>query len=131
MTAQLNAYIHSEQARAQATFYTQALGGEVLSVMTYGEMPGTPEATKDKVMHMVLSIAGGNLLFLSDSFEPVRGKRFISLALTYENEEDARQAFTNLAKDGAVKFPFDLQPWGAHYGEIEDKFGVHWQIVKQ
>lgn len=131
MTAQLNAYIHSEDAKAQAAFYTQALGGEILSVMTYGQIPGTPEASKDKVMHMVLSAAGGNILFLSDSFEPVRRERSISLALTYKNEADARQSFEKLARDGAVKFPFELQPWGAYYGEIEDKFGVNWQIVKQ
>jgi len=130
MTAKLNAYIHSEDARTQAAFYTQALGGEIHSVMTYGQTPGTPEAIKDKVMHMVLSVAGGNTLFLSDSFEPAQGGRFISLALSYENEADARQSFENLAKGGTVKYPFELQPWGAYYGEIEDKFGVNWQIVK-
>lgn len=135
MAAQLNAYIHSEDARAQAAFYAEALGGEILSTMTYGQTPGTPEAIKDKVMHMVLSVAGGNLLFLSDSFGTgggsPKGVRFLTLALSYDNEAEARQAFEKLARDGAVKYPFELQPWGAYYGEIEDKFGVNWQIVKQ
>jgi len=131
MAAQLNAYIHSEDARTQAAFYVQALEGEIHSIMTYGQTPGTPEAFKDRVMHMAMSVAGGNSLFLSDSFGPSQTGRFISLALTYENEGDARQSFENLAKGGTVKFPFDLQPWGAYYGEVEDKFGVNWQIVKQ
>ncbi|MUT64687.1 VOC family protein [Paenibacillus sp. NEAU-GSW1] len=131
MTAQLNAYIHSEDARAQAAFYAQALGGEILSAMTYGQTPGTPEAVKDKVMHMVLSVAGGNLLFFSDAMEPFQRGRFISLALTYGDEAEARRAFEQLAADGTVKYPFELQPWGAYYGEIEDKFGVNWQIVEQ
>lgn len=130
MTAQLNAYIHSEDARTQAAFYAQALDGEIRSIMTYGQTPGTPEAIKDRVMHLVLTVAGGNLLFLSDSFEPTGRGRFISLALTYENEADARQSFENLAKDGTVKYPFEQQPWGAFYGEVEDKYGVNWQIVK-
>jgi len=129
MTAQLNAYIHSEDARTQAAFYTQALEGEIRSIMTYGQTPGTPDAIKDKVMHMVLSVAGGNILFLSDTPGPSQRGRFISLALKYDNEENARQAFENLAKDGTVKYPFEQQPWGAYYGEIEDKFGVNWQIV--
>ncbi|GED71682.1 VOC family protein [Brevibacillus reuszeri] len=129
MTAQLNAYIHSEEAREQAAFYAQALGGEILSTMTYGQTPGTPEEIKDKVMHMVLSVAGGNIIFLSDSFGPSQRGRFISLALSYKKEEEARQAFENLSKDGTVKFPLELQPWGAYYGEVEDKFGVNWQIV--
>ncbi|MCK8486678.1 VOC family protein [Paenibacillus sp. MBLB2552] len=132
MTAQLNAYIQSEDASAQAGFYAQALGGEILSKMTYGDIPGTPESNKDKVMHMVLSVAGGNLLFLADSpLELTRGGRIISLSLTFTDEAEARQSFGNLAQGGSVKYPFELQPWGAYYGEIEDKFGVNWMIVKQ
>jgi PhnB protein len=131
MAAQLNAYIHSEDAREQAAFYEQALGGEIRSVMTFGQVPGTPETTKDKVMHMVLAVAGENLLFLSDSFGQASRGRAISLALSYGSEDEARNAFGNLAKGGTVKFPFELQQWGAYYGEVEDQFGVAWQIVKQ
>ena len=139
MTAQLNAYIHSEDAKAQAAFYAQALVGEIVSTMTYGQIPGTPEAMKDRVMHMTLRVAGGNFLFLSDSVGlggpgasgAPRSLRFIALALSYGDEAEARQAFENLAEGGEVKYPFEMQPWGACYGEIEDKFGVNWQIVKQ
>lgn len=131
MGAQLTPYVMSEDARTQAEFYKQALGGEIQSVMTFGQTPGTPEAVKDKVMHMVLSVAGANTLFLSDSFGPVAGGRSINLSLSYDSEPEARTAFANLGEGGAIKYPFDLQPWGAYYGEILDKFGVTWQIVKQ
>jgi PhnB protein len=131
MSAQMNAYIHSEDSRTQAAFYVQALGGEIRSVMTFGQVPGMPEANKDKVMHMMLAVAGENVLFLSDSFGQASGGRAISLALAYGSEDEARVAFGNLAKGGAVKFPFELQTWGAYYGEVEDKFGIKWQIVKQ
>jgi PhnB protein len=131
MKAQLTPYLMSEDARKQAETYKQALGGEIQSVMTFGQAPGTPEAIKDKVMHMALTVAGGNTLFLSDSFEQDGGSRGIALALAFESEAEARQAFTNLSEVGSVKYPFDLQPWGAYYGEIVDKFGIRWQIVKQ
>ncbi|MCQ6561721.1 VOC family protein [Paenibacillus mendelii] len=131
MGAQLTTYLMSENARAQAEFYKQALGGEIGFVKTFGETPGTPEAVKDKVMHMVLTVAGANTLFLSDSFGPVSGNRSISLSLSYNSESEAREAFANLGEGGEVKYPFELQPWGAYYGEIMDKFGVTWQIVKQ
>ncbi|MDF2650573.1 MAG: hypothetical protein K0Q73_6378 [Paenibacillus sp.] len=121
----------SEDARKQAELYSQALGGEIQSVMTYGQTPGTPEAMKDKVMHMVMTVAGGNMLFLSDAFEPGGGSRGIALALSFESEAEAREAFANLGEGGSVKYPFELQPWGAYYGEIVDKFGITWQIVKQ
>ncbi|PLT48061.1 PhnB protein [Paenibacillus pasadenensis] len=132
MTAKLNTYLHSEDARTQAAFYAQALGGEILSTMTYGQVPGTPESSQEKVMHMVLSVAGGNILFLSDSpHGSSPGGRFLSLALTFDEEAEARRSFESLVQGGTERYPFERQPWGSYYGEIEDKFGVNWQIVKQ
>lgn len=131
MKAQLTPYLFSEDARAQADFYAQALGGDILSVVTFGQTPGTPPEYKDKVMHMALTVAGGNTLFLSDSFEPVNSNRSIALALTFQSEAEAREAYANLAKGGTEKYPFELQPWGAYYGEVVDKYGFIWQITQQ
>ena len=131
MAIQVNPYLVSEDAKSQANFYAETIGGEILSLSTYGEAPGTPEALKDKVMHLVLTLAGSNTLMMSDSFEPVTGSR-ISLALNYDSESEAKTAFDKLSKGGEIKYPFELQPWGAfHYGEVFDKFGVLWRITKQ
>jgi PhnB protein len=130
MGAQLNSYLMSEDARSQADFYLESLGGEIVSLKSFGEVPGTPEDMKEKVMHLSLMIAGNNILMLSDSFEQVVGNRSISLALTYDNESEAREAYTKLGEGGENKYPFALQPWGAHYGEVIDKFGVTWMITK-
>lgn len=67
MGAQLNPYMMSEDARAQANFYIESLGGEIQFLTTFGETPGTPEAIKDNVMHLTLTVAGGNTLMISDS----------------------------------------------------------------
>ncbi|MFD2332517.1 VOC family protein [Cohnella sp. GCM10020058] len=131
MKAQLNAYIQSEDAKSQAGFYQEALGGQIVSVMTHGQLPDAPADMQDKVMHLVLEVAGGNMLFLSDTFTAASSGRIVSLALTFADEDEAREAFGNLASGGTVKFPFEQQPWGAYYGEVEDKYGIHWQIVKQ
>jgi PhnB protein len=129
--AKLTPYIHSEDSRAQAEFYVQALGGEVVSVMTFENVPGTLEANKNKVMHLHLVVAGGNELFFSDSVaEPIHQKHSISLSLSFEKEAEGREAFSKLSEGGQVKFPFDLQPWGAYYGEVQDKYNVAWMIVK-
>lgn len=130
MGAQLNSYLISEDARSQADFYVESLGGEILSLKTFGEVPGTPDAMKDKIMHLALNVAGSNILMISDSFEPVSNSRNISLALTYDNESEARTAYANLGEGGGNKYPFALQPWGAYYGEVVDRFGVTWMITK-
>jgi PhnB protein len=49
----LKPYIFSEDARTQADFYTQSLGGEIVSVGTHGELIGAQNEFKDKVMHNV------------------------------------------------------------------------------
>lgn len=131
MNANLTPYIVSKNARAQAEFYIQALGGEVQSVMTHGQLPGAAEEIKDKVMHMVLSVAGGNVLFLSDAFGPVGMEGSIAFGLNFGDVDMARQAYANLAEDGTQIYPLELQPWGAHYGEVVDKFGVKWMITQQ
>lgn len=131
MGAQLNPYMMSEDAREQANFYIESLGGEIQFLTTFGETPGTPEAIKDKVMHLALTVAGTNTLMISDSFEPVLYNRSISLSLTYDDVSEAQAAYAKLSEGGESKYPLALQPWGAYYGEVVDKFGVTWMITKQ
>lgn len=131
MGAQINAYLMSEDARAQAKFYVESLGGEVQFLTTFGETPGTPEAMKDKVMHLTLTVAGTNTIMMADSFEPIAYSRSISLSLGYDEVSEATKAYANLSEGGESKYPFALQPWGAYYGEVVDKFGVTWMITKQ
>ncbi|ANE45796.1 glyoxalase [Paenibacillus swuensis] len=130
MGAQVNPYLMSEDARAQAKFYIESLGGEILSVMTHEQM-GAQHEFKDKVMHLSLVVAGGNSLLMADSFEPFTQGRGISLSVTYETDSEANEAFTKLAVGGNVKYPLELQPWGMLYGELSDQYGVSWMITAQ
>jgi PhnB protein len=82
--AKLAPYIYSEDARSQAEFYIQALGGELQGVMTYGQAPDAAnEANKHKVMHLTL-IAAGITLYMADSvFEPVQRGNGLDLNIEY------------------------------------------------
>ncbi len=123
-------YILSENARSQAEFYTNALGGEVLSVMTYGQLPDANEALKDKVIHLSL-VAGGVNFFMSDAFEPIHSGNNIRLSLEFATEDEARAAFEKLAEGGTITHPLEPAFWGALHGQIEDKFGVVWMITNE
>ncbi|MGG4551259.1 VOC family protein [Paenibacillus humicus] len=123
-------YILSEDARSQAEFYTNALGGEVLSIMTYGQLPDSNDAIKDKVVHLSL-VAGGVNLFMSDAFEPIQCGNNINLSLEFATEDEAREAFAKLAEGGKVKYPLEPAFWGALHGQLEDKFGVLWMISNE
>ncbi|MDI4643891.1 VOC family protein [Cohnella hashimotonis] len=126
--ARLVPYIFSEDARSQAQFYVDALGGELLSVMTFGDVPGTPEALKEKIMHLHL-VAGGITILMSDSpsRQIVRGNG-TALSLLFDTPEEAHAAFDKLSAGGNVQDPLKQQFWGALFGVLQDKYGVEWQV---
>lgn len=128
--AKLVPYLKSKDARAQAEFYTQALGGEILSVMTKGQAFKVDDATKDQVVHLSL-VAGGFNLFMTELEESIRHGNGIALSLEFATEAEARAAFDNLAQGGKVTAPFEPAFWGAMYGEVNDKYGITWMITTE
>lgn len=127
--AKFTAYIMSEDAKAQAEFYIHALGGEILSVTTHGQLPGAKEELKDKVVNMSLIAAGVRFMMSDSVFEPVVRGNAINLSLEYAAEAEARNAFDKLAESGNVICPLEPAFWGSLYGQLEDKFGVRWMIT--
>jgi len=126
--AKLTPYFYSEDAKAQAQFYVQALGGEILNQMTYGQAPGTDEAIKDKIIHMVFTAAGVNFYIADTMHEPPGRSSGFDLNLEFKTEEEAQQAFTKLSEGGRVIMALEKQFWGSLFGRLEDKFGIKWQI---
>nr|WP_275984092.1 VOC family protein [Paenibacillus hamazuiensis] len=121
-------YIVSENAKAQSEFYTQALGGEIVSVMTHGQLPDAKEELKDKIMHLSF-VAAGVTFFVTDCvFEPLSRGNAVNLSLEFATEAEAREAFDKLAVGGKVKYPLAPAFWGTLFGQLEDKFGVSWMI---
>jgi PhnB protein len=127
----LTPYLLSEDSRSQAEFYTQSLGGEILSVQTHEQLMGAQNEYKNKVMHMSLVVAGGNSVFMSDSLEPFTNGPGVSLSIEYKTVSEASEAFAKLAVGGNVKYPIEMQPFGLFYGELTDKYGVTWMITSE
>ncbi|WP_276351473.1 VOC family protein [Cohnella caldifontis] len=125
----LRPYISSTDARSQAQFYAGALGGEIKSVLTYGQAMGSGHDHKDKVMHLCVHVAGDNAIFMEDALDPIRPGDGISFNVSYRKESEGRAAFLNLAADGEVKSPYELQPFGIFHGIVKDRYGITWMIT--
>jgi PhnB protein len=75
---QLNSYlVFDGKAREALTFYHRCLGGEIASMMSFGEMPGCddmPAGAEDRLAHGTLAI-DGHLLMVSDTMpgQPYEG----------------------------------------------------------
>lgn len=123
----LTPYIFSQNAREQSAFYAAALGAELISVRTFGEIPGFPEERKDSIMHLVMQL-GEIQLFMADA-DIVQSGTQLDLAVEFETEDQARQAFDALSRGGQVLMQMESMPWGTLLGRVQDRYGLRWQIA--
>ncbi|MGZ5280694.1 MAG: VOC family protein [Bacteroidia bacterium] len=112
-------------------YYKDCLGGE-LSVSTFGEMPSDQVREEDKnlVMHAKLS-SDGIVLMASDTNSQAGEVNFgsnITLNLNADSLENAEKYFNHLADGGKITMPFEESFWGAKFGMLTDKYGVHWMV---
>ena len=116
-------------------FYAQALGGSLGPINRFSEMPGDAplsEDLKQRVMHVTLELPGGESIMASDAFpgmgEPFTAGNNYSISLHPTQVQVAEQLFAKLSEGGQVTTPLVKQFWGAHFGILVDRFGVHWMI---
>lgn len=130
MDSILNPYLIFNGNAAEAMkFYHSVLGGE-LNMQTFEEakVAKTPEE-KNRVVHARLN-SEGVVLMASDGMTD-RGVKFgenISLSLMGSDEARLREAFRRLSDGGNVTMPLAKQFWGDTYGQLTDKYGVHWMV---
>lgn len=125
----LRPFILSEDARSQARFYAESLGGEIKSLLTHGQAAGAEGEHGDKVMHLCVTVAGENAIFMADALEPFTQGAGMMLDVSYPTRSEAAEAFARLSSGGTVKHPFARQPYGLHYGELVDPYGVTWMVT--
>ncbi|MDJ1372182.1 VOC family protein [Gulosibacter molinativorax] len=111
----------------------EVLGGE-LKMQKYGDtpMPGMPfEPDPNAVAHVTLDLPGGHLAggdAMDDETYNIEGSAY-SLLYQVDTVEDAQAIIDKfVAAGGRVGMPFEQAPWGDHYGQVFDKFGVMWAL---
>ncbi|MFC4303725.1 VOC family protein [Cohnella boryungensis] len=129
--ATLTPYIFSQNAREQAAFYVECLGGEIGNVGTFGDLPNTPEHMKDRVLHLELKAAGVPIFMCDAEAEDTVIGKGLTLSLTFPTEDEVYAAFDKLAEGGKVTQPVRKEFWGALFGQLTDKFGIQWMITSE
>lgn len=111
----------------------EVLGGE-LSVLTYADtpMPDLPfEPDPNAAAHITLDLPGGHLAgadAMPGEDYPIRGSAY-SLLYTLDTVEEAESIIERfVAAGGSINMAFEPAPWGDHYGQVFDKFGVMWAL---
>lgn len=137
MTIKLTPYITLEgRANEAIQFYQQAIGAEVISIATYGEMPDMPSTfsddLKDLIAHAKLKVGEAELMF-SDApgGSPLENGKRVTICITTNNVEESRRIYEALRQGGHVNIPFQEEVFSPGFGDVTDKFGVTFQIYTE
>jgi PhnB protein len=127
----LNPYLNfMGQTEAAMEFYKSIFGGE-LTMQTFKEA-GFPHEPKDDnlVIHAMLK----NDMFIimasdGNAEHPVKNVGDnIHLSLQGSDQAKLTEFFNKLASGGKVDMKLEKQFWGDTYGQVTDKFGIHWAV---
>ncbi|MGE5651175.1 MAG: VOC family protein [Bacillota bacterium] len=117
------------------SFYRDALGAEVTSLMRFKDSPQPPESGsmppgfEDKVMHASLRI--GETTFMASDGHCLGQPSFqgFALSLTAADDSAADKAFAALADGGQVQMPMAKTFFASRFGMVADRFGVSWMVL--
>lgn len=136
---QFSPYVSFPGNAAEAfAHYHEVFGGE-LDIMSYDDFPdlsGFPfTPPPGSIAHAQLSgglvtLAGGDGMAPAGEELPPLTSEVYSFLIGLDTVEAAEALIEKLTSTGSeVAMPFEPAPWGDHYGQIKDQFGVLWAIV--
>ncbi|HSJ23920.1 MAG TPA: VOC family protein [Longimicrobiales bacterium] len=133
--AEVSTYLNfRNESEAAFRFYASVFGTEMEGLMRHGDVPGAQvdDETRDLVMNVALRILGGHLLMASD-IPPSMGRELtpgnnVQITLHPDTRGEADQLFAGLSEGGTPVTPMQEMFWGDYYGELTDRFGIHWLI---
>jgi len=116
-------------SRDAIEFYKTVLDARVLFVQTVGESPMPDMGPAENIMHCTLGI-GDSIIMLSDDPNPQStvAASNITLAISLDQVDKAKQVFENLSKNGTVTMPMEKTFWAEAFGMVTDQFGIQWAI---
>lgn len=134
MTSILNPYLNFRgDARQAIEFYHSVFGGE-LTVSTFEELGGdVPDAEKSLVMHAQLETPSGFTLMASDvpsamEWAPGTNRFSVSLSGLSGDGDELRGYWDGLSAGATIDQPLETAPWGATFGMLTDRYGIHWLV---
>lgn len=119
------------QCAAAFKFYQQCLGGNIQTMMTWGDSPmadRVPSEWRDRIIHATLIVGETELMGSDpppDRYEVPRG---FSVTLQIKDPAEAETIFQALAEAGTVQMPIQQTFWSSRFGMLIDQFGIPWMI---
>ena len=127
------------QTEAAFLFYRSVFGGDFNGpIHRFGDGPAAPgqpplsAELKNLVMHVELTILGGHVLMGTDApqalgFTVTPGNN-VHINLEPDTRAEADRLFTALSQGGKIDMPIQDMFWGAYFGSLTDRYGIHWMV---
>jgi PhnB protein len=115
-------------------FYEKHLGGKILMMSTYSDMPNSanaPKGMEKAILHARIEI-GGTIIMASDTppdrFQPMRSAY---ICISVENSEEAERTYGLLKEGGEIFMPMEETFFAHRFAMLRDKFGTSWMIIHE
>lgn len=130
----LNTYVNFPGTCKEALqFYEEHLGGKIVWLLTYEQMPEPknvpPGLEIGSVLHARIAI-GDTLLMAADipHAEPMRSAY---LTLLVDSNEEAERIYAALTEGGKVFMKMGETFFAHRFGQFRDKFGINWMLIHE
>ena len=128
----LNPYLNFDGTAEQAiALYERVFDTKADSVGRFGEAAcgDVPPEHSNRIMHARLRI-GPSLVMMSDvppgiALPPESNTH---VCLDFDDATDMKTKFDALADGGRITMPLQYTFWGATFGMLKDRYGIHWMF---
>lgn len=112
--------------------YKQVLGGEIVALYRFGEMPGEPDPSMagcaNLIMHARL-VNGDAVLMGSDCPPGMYNKPGgVSVSIMVDTIEEAERIYAELSPGGEAIMPIQETFWAQRFAMFTDRWGIPWMI---
>ncbi|HXS36067.1 MAG TPA: VOC family protein [Flavipsychrobacter sp.] len=129
----LDIYVnYKENCREAFQFYEKNLGGKIISMTTFGEMPdagSVAEGRKDKIVHGRIEI-GGAVLMGADipGAEPMRSAY---LTIRSNSIPEIERIYALLIEGGEIFMKMEQTAFSLRFAMLRDRFGTSWMLLHE
>ncbi len=100
-------------------------------MLTFGDSPMAAEVQPqwhDRIVHATLQVGEFELAGADVLPEDYASPQGFAVLLTFEDPAKAEYVFTELARGGEIRFPYQKTFWTPGFGVLVDEFGVPWEV---
>lgn len=113
-------------------FYQQAIGGDLVALVRFGETPmaaNAPADLHDRIAHARLVVGEATLMGSDCGPGHYEAPGGTATMLGVDTPEEAERVFAALSEGGAIVMPLEETFFAHRFAVFKDRFGIPWMLV--